>query len=42
MIDGHIVSNESNSNSFNVAHGFNTKGCFSKGDVLTNLTIQNE
>jgi hypothetical protein len=42
MIDGHIVSNEYNFNSFNAAHGFNTKMSFSKGDVLMNVTIQNE
>jgi hypothetical protein len=40
MTNGHIISNESNS--FNVTHGFNTKVRFSKGDVLVNLTIQNE
>jgi len=42
MIDGHIIWNEYNFNSFNVAHGFNTKARFSKRNVLMNLAIQNE
>jgi len=42
MIDGHIISIESNSNSFNVACGFNKKTHSSKGDALMNLNVQDE
>jgi hypothetical protein len=40
MTNGHIISNEFNS--FTIIHGFNTKLHLSKGNVLVNLTIQNE
>jgi hypothetical protein len=39
MIDGHIISIEFNSNSFNAACGFNTKFHYSKGNVSTNLNV---
>jgi hypothetical protein len=43
MIDGHIISIESNSNSLNVACGFNKKKTHSsKGDALMNLNAQDE
>jgi hypothetical protein len=42
MINGHVISIESNSNSFNVTCGFNTKAHSSKKDVLMNLNVQNE
>jgi hypothetical protein len=42
MIDGHVISIECNSNSFNATCGFNTKACSSKKNVLMNLNVQNE
>jgi len=42
MIDGHVISIETNSNSFNATCGFNTKAFFSKKNVLMNLNVQNE
>jgi len=36
MIDEHIISTESNSNSFNATCDFNTKARSSKGEVLMN------
>jgi hypothetical protein len=37
MIDGQIISVESNFNSFIATCGFNKKMCSSKGNVLMNL-----
>jgi hypothetical protein len=42
MIDEHIISIESCSNSFNETCDFNTKAHFSKGEVLMNCNVQDE